>query len=175
MSCDTKLFIQNGINAYQLSKYIESKYGKSEIIEASSIDAYDAYSIYFEDKKGEPQRIWCFTFKSTIDDDTPVSIIDGKSCMLSIGYYCDGNSVEILQDIAQNFGGGFIQINDCGSFDGTDEWRYVDGSKNVDYVSSTEIEVFKLVQDSKYKNGLNSVQLTKFILAHLDEIRKIEK
>jgi len=167
MSSDTKLFIQNGINPYELSKYIEKKYGKSKIIH----NMYNCYSIYFETEDGEPQRIWFYKY-SHKDDETPISIIPKKSCMLSIGCYYDGNSVEILQDIAKNFGGGFLQKNDCGHYDGTDIWKYVEG-KNGNFATNTEINVFNFVENAKDKGNLSTIELTKFILSHLDEIKNL--
>lgn len=169
MSCDTKLFIQNGINVYELSKYIEKKYGKSiKIID----NMHDCYSIYFKtEEDGDLQRIWIYKY-SYKEDITPISIIPKKSCMLSIGYYHGGNSVEILQDIAKNFGGGFLQENDCGHDDGTDEWKYVKG-ENSNFAANTEINVFNFVENAKDKGNLSTIELTKFILSHLDEIKNI--
>ena len=170
MGCDTKLFIQNGVDVYALGKYIEKKYGKGEVVDANVKAEVPCYSIFFDDKNGEPRRIWFYTYASKNDGETPAQVIEGESCNISLGYW--GNSVEILQDIAKNFGGGYIQENDCGFEDGTDEWKYVNGA-NGKFTTDIETKVFELVQNAEDKGNLSTVKLTKFILSHLDEIKKI--
>ena len=172
MGADSKLFMKNGMNVLALANYIKSVYGKSEVVDAN-LGIPGCYSLFFENKDGEPRRIWFYTYEPQEETNTPVPIIDGKSCSLSLGYW--GNSVEILEDIAKNFGGGYIQENDCGSLeDKTSEWRYMKG-ENGDFVTDVESKVFMLVEKNKHKfnNGLDTIKLTRFIFDHLDEIKKI--
>ena len=173
MGADSKLFIKNGVDVLALSNYLKKVYGKNEVVDAN-IGVPGCYSLFFENKDGEPRRIWFYTYESQEDGATPVPVIGGKSCALSLGYF--GNAVEILTDIAKNFGGGYIQENDCGSEEGTDKWYYVEG-ENGDFVTEVEAKVFMLVEKNKdkdgFKTGLDTIKLTRFILNHLDEIKRI--
>lgn len=170
MSCDTSLFMKKGVDVYALDKYIEKKYGKGEVVDANVKTGAPCYSIFFDDKNGEPRRIWFYTYATKNDGETPAQVIEGKSCNISLGYW--GDSVEILQDIAKNFGGGYLQENDCGFEDGTDKWKYVKGVKGK-FATDTEAKVFELVQNAEDKGNLSTVNLAKFIVAHLNEIKKI--
>lgn len=127
MGADSKLFMKNGINVLALANYIKSVYGKSEVVEAN-LGIPGCYSLFFDDRDGEPRRMWFYTYESQEDNENPVPVINGKSVSLSLGYF--GNAIEILTDIAKNFGGGYIQENDCGSEDDTDEWYYVEGEND---------------------------------------------
>ena len=171
MDCDSKLFLKNGIDVFTLGKYIEENYGKSKIVNnCLDLESFHG-SICFEDKNGDQRRLWISTYETQDNNsETPVPIIGGKSCVLILKYW--GNSVKILQDIAQNFGGGYVQKNDCGIEDGTDEWFYVDGENN-DFATDTEAKVWKIVQNANDRGDLRSVNLAKFIITHLDEIKNI--
>ena len=170
MSCDSNLFLKNGINILKLVKYIEQKYGKyGEVIYDEEMQCF---SIFFNDNN-DNRIMFGYIHHSEDDSERPIPIIPNISCTLMLNLW--GNSIEILQDIAKHFGGGYVRDNDCGS-NGSDEWYFVNSMETEkSIITVQENEIFQFVQNTldKEKMDLNKIQLTKFLINHIDEIKKL--
>ena len=172
MGCDSDLFFKNGINILELIKYIEQKYGEYGEVAYDEDRKMQCFSIFFNDNN-DTRRMFGYIHHSEDDSERPIPIIPNISCTLSLGLW--GNSVEILQDIAKHFGGGYVRDNDCGS-DGSDEWYFVEGLKNAPtHTTTQEDKIFKFVHNTldKEETNLDKIQLTRFIINHIDEIKKL--
>lgn len=172
MSCDSNLFLKNGINILELVKYIEQKYGEYGEVSYDEDRKMQYFNIFFNNNN-DTRRMFGYIHRSEDDSERPIPIIPNISCTLMLGLW--ENSVEILQDIAKHFGGGYVRDNDCGS-DGSEEWYFVDSMETEkSIITIQENEIFQFVQNTldKEKMDLNRIQLTKFLINHINEIKKL--
>ena len=172
MGADTKLILKQGINRLALIKYLEKEYNnsclESDIIEGKI--GTRSYSVFFKDKEDDSRRLWVLSFDYEVkDDDYPVKIQKGKSCMIFMGF--SESSVKILEGIANNFGGGYLQENDCD--DDRKEWHFVKGDNNR-FTTDLEDAVYSFVENAKDRGELESVALSKFLLSHLEELKYLK-
>lgn len=175
MGVDSKAFMKQGINIIRLTKYLESKY-KNVNVESNESGDYIFYVAYFKD--GEDNRT---LFVHLIDGDDedgiyPVKPVKETSVSMSLGYW--GNSVKILTEILQNFGGGFLLPSDS-MFDGTG-WKFINGWEFINTENSAqtcltdlETKVYQLVSKDKKHVNNTDMAIFDFIVKHIEEIKKL--
>lgn len=175
MGVDSKAFMKQGINIIQLTKYLESKY-KNVNVKSNETCDYIFYVAYFKD--GEDNRALFVHLIDWEDEDNtyPVKPVKGTSVSLSLGYW--GNSVKILTEILQNFGGGFLLPSDS-MFDGTG-WKFINGweflnAENNAQTCLTDLEakVYQLVSKNKKHLNNDDMNIFNFIVKHVEEIKKL--
>jgi len=169
MSVDTKLYLPQGINWNKLFDYLNDNY--TEAKRATTID-HDCYTVmYFNDD--EDQRIlsvYIYHYDAE-GEGYPCPAKPNVTTVLSLG--CWGNSVKILEEIAQHFGGGFLLESDSAFAD--EDWRYVENVNNDYKLSDNEEKLYKLI--SMQRDGFvgrKEYEIAKFVLDHLDEICKLK-
>lgn len=171
MSIDTNGFMKQGVNPFELKKYLEGKYSEVEMRNEGSENFPFSVFIF---KDGEDERS-LFVSLCVYDEENsyPVPVKKNVSCFLSLG--CFGNSVKIMTDIIQNFGGGFILPSDSG-YDGTG-WEFVapiENSKRVGF-SDLEIAVFDLIKKNCKTKGLSDKDyaIFDFVVNNIDKLKEM--
>jgi hypothetical protein len=111
----------------------------------------------------------CYTYTyDGIEEGYPCHMKPNVSITFSLGLW--GRSVKIMEEIAKNFGGGFVRENDCDD----EDWFYVEGENNLSEITDKESKLFAML--SKKNNGLVSLddyKVVDFVMEHLDEIKAL--
>jgi len=172
MSVDTNGFLKQGVNPFELKKYLEKKYSKVEVRNENS-ETFPFYVFDFKDGKDCRTLFVSLCVYDDEDDSFPVPVEKNVSCSLCLG--CWGNSVEIMTDIIQNFGGGFVLPSDSG-YDGTG-WEFVapiENSKHIGF-SDLEVAIFNLIKKNCKTKGLSDKDyaIFNFVVNNIDELKKM--
>ena len=171
MSVDSTLMMKQGINILALIEYIKEKY---EDVDTSQLED-NFTTIYFKDGE-DVRRLSVYVYQyDGYNEGYPAHMIAGKTCTLSLGKW--GRSVEILTDIAEHFGGGFVQASDSAfAENGEGVWIPVFSNGNkVPTANETELKILSLIQkaDKEELKNVDKLKLAQFIFNHLQEIKEI--
>lgn len=150
MGVDTKAIIRKDVSLDELVKFIANNYDNTEV---HSTDMNYMFQISFKD--GDDKRLmFCFFNEYGLSDYG----INGN--LLSFG--CYGNSVSIMKNILNEFG-GYILENDC-----EDDWYPI----NIDAFESsktvTPLDVFRNKVVSKL--GYNNLEVAMLLCKEYKEI-----
>jgi len=175
MSQSTTLFLKKGINLGLLTDYIKQKYDPNAELTLSN-DHFG--NISFKESSGNFRNMSVYLHIYDEGANLPVAPIVNQSISLSLG--AKQSSIDIFEDIAKHFGGGYIQEDDCGD----DTWYPVEPNEEVAIrEDKRELALRKMLNEDKEDCQFSTLQgkfstlqdifVIRFILKHLDEIKKL--
>jgi len=175
MSETANLFLPNGIDVYKLTEYLKERYSDVDV-QGQSGNPY-FMNICFTDMAGAARNMsyYVYTNVPSQESDYPQKVIPNVTVNLSLGAKDTSNA--ILSGIAEAFGGGWLQKNDCGGYD-DNEWIPIAGKNAFGGSPSRQlVGVYNLIKADKKDETLpvnyEESVIIDFVLRHLDEIKAL--
>ena len=177
MSESANLFLPNGIDVYKLTQYLKERYSNVDVQGQSGNPHF--MNICFTDMTGAARNMSYYVYMNVPQgNDYPQKVIPNVSVNLSLGAKDTSNA--ILSAIAEAFGGGWLQKNDCGGYDDNDdEWIPIIAGTNAFGSSPSRqlVGVYNLIKADKKDKTLpvnyEESVIIDFVLRHLDEIKAL--